>query len=69
MIPYIAIGNDELEQCVNDGDMITDGQNEYAVKFNYSDCRQMSLLTVETVNGDSQLVGISGKLIAPWRPI
>ena len=67
MILYIAIGNDELEQQVQEGDVITDGENEYLVKFSYSDDKRMSILTVTKVDGESYLVGVQGKLIAPWR--
>jgi hypothetical protein len=61
----IAIGNDELGQQVKDGDIITDGENEYIVKFNYSEDKLMSLLTIEK----SIMVGLQGKLLAPWRKI
>jgi hypothetical protein len=67
MIPYIAIGNDELEQQVTEGDRITDGENEYLVTFTYSENKEMSLLTVKKADGKSYMVGIQGKLIHPWR--
>lgn len=63
----IAIGNDELDGAVQDGDSIVniDTLKEAKVKFNLTVDGSTCILTIEDED-EYFLVGVHGKLISPW---
>lgn len=63
----MAIGNDELNEAVQDGDSVVniDTLKEAKVKFNLAVDGLMCILTIED-GAESFLVGVHGQLISPW---
>lgn len=63
----LAIGNDELQEEVKEGDWIInlDSLLEGKVDFTYSTDGSISMLTLKK-DDCTYMVGLQGKLMSPW---